>query len=294
MPAVENCSTACCTDVQTVNVPGTAGQSAYTTTTANFTIPAVGATVVVAVGNSDWMAVGGIVFASDGVDWGHFEVTAIASQISVTLEFLGQTNDAAPAAVIGSGAKVVAAGAQENFDAAALKALNTELIMTDAAISAFTDNTGGTASSTLAAGVGMETLAVFVNLAQITATTIFNITPGYAFKVLGINFTVEVAVTTGAKLATITPYVNGVSVTGGALALTSANCTPKGTTVAGSAITAGNSGTSAQTLTLVASGVTAFSEGSGWVVLKLQNVDTQNAIASLADKTNDLLAALQT
>ena len=291
MPAVENCSTACCTTTTTVNTPGDQGQSAFTTTTSNTTIPAIGATVVVDVSNSDWMAIGQVVVLSDGVDVGHFEVTAIASAISVTLEFLGQTGDASPAAIIGSGAKVVAGGTQENFTTTELKVLNATLL---AAIADFTDNSTGTASDTIAAGVGVETIAFFVNLAQITATTIMSFTPGYAFKVLAIQFSVEIAVTTGAKAVTLTPTVNGSGVTGGALALTSANCTPKGTTVAGSAITAGNVGTSAQTLSLAASAVTAFSEGSGWVLLRVQNMDSANAIASLADKINDIKAALQT
>ena len=116
MPATETCQPCCTTTAVTTNVPGSDGQSAYTTTTANFTIPAIGATVVVSMGNTDWFAVGAVLFLSDGTDWGHFEVQSIGSQTQATLEFLGQTNDAAPAAVIGSGAKVVAGGTQENID----------------------------------------------------------------------------------------------------------------------------------------------------------------------------------
>jgi hypothetical protein len=294
MPAVENCNTSCCTTVTTVNTPGSAGQSAFTTTTANLTVPAISATVVVAMANTDWFTVGAILFISDGTDWGHFEVQSISSQVSATLVFLGQTNDASPGAVIGSGAEVVAGGTQQDFDTTALKALNTTLITTDAAISAFTDNSGGTASSTIAAGVGIQTIPIFVNLAQITATSIFSYTPGFAFKVLAIQFSVEIAVTNAAKGATLTPTVNGSGVTGGALVLTSANCTPKGTTVSGSAISGGNTGTNAQTLGITASSVTTFLEGTGWVLLRIQNMDTANAVASLADKTNDLMAALQT
>lgn len=157
---------------------------------------------------------------------------------------------------------------------------------------AITDNSTGTPSDTIAAGAGVEIFPFFVNLAQITATTIMSFTPGFAFKVLAIQFTVEVAVTTAAKLVTLTPQIGGVSTTGGALALTSANCTPKGTTVTGSAVTAANTGTNAQTLSLLASGVTAFVEGSGWVILKVQNMDTANAIASLSTHVNTLRTAL--
>jgi len=72
------------------------------------------------------------------------------------------------------------------------------------------------------------------------------------------------AVTTAAKASTATAQVNGVSVTGGVVALTSANCTPSGAAVAGTAITAGNTGTADQTVGVVMSATTAFAEGNGW------------------------------
>jgi hypothetical protein len=114
MPEVTSCAPCAATAVNT-NVPGSAGQDAFTTLSANLTIPAIGATVVATVGNTDWMAVGGVYFLSDGTDWGHFEATTINSTTSVTLEFLGQEGDAAPAAVIGSGGKVVAGGTQQDI-----------------------------------------------------------------------------------------------------------------------------------------------------------------------------------
>lgn len=287
----EQCSPCCTPSAVNTNIPGDAGQDAFTTLTANLTVPAIGDPVVASVGNTDWMAVGGIYFLSDGTDFGHFQVLTINSPVSVTLEFLGQEGDASPAAIIGSGGKVVTGGTQQDFTTTELKALNTTLL---AGIGAFTDNSTGSASDTIAAGAGVFTLAVFVNLAQITATTIFSFTPGFAFKVLAIQFSAEIAVTTGGKAATLTPTVNGSGVTGGALALTSANCTPKGTTVSGSPITGGNTGTSAQTLGIAASSVTAFSEGTGWVLLRVQNMDSADAIASLADKINDIRSALIT
>lgn len=288
MAATTSC-TPCCTTTQTTDVPGSSGNNAYTNTTANFTVPAIDANVTVAVGNSDWMTTGLPVFAGDGADFGHFIVFSVNSAISVTLTFKGWEGDASPGAVIGSGALVTPSGTQHDLTAAELQALNATLLT---GVGAFTDNSGGTASDTIAAGVGIQTIPIFVNLAQITATTIFSYTPGYAFKVLAIQFSVEIAVTTAAKAVTLTPTVNGSGVTGGALALTSANCTPKGATVSGSAISGGNTGTSAQTLGIAASSVTAFSEGTGWVLLRVQNMDTANAIASLADKWNDALAAL--
>lgn len=269
-------------------VPGAAGQNAYTVTTANFTVPAIGATVVVAVSSTDWMAKGETVFASDGTDWGHFTVTSINSSISVTLTFQGQANDASPGAIIGSGAAVVASG--EQMTIAALKALNATLLT---GIAAFTDNTGGTASDTLAAGVGIFDWTFYVSLPDVTnADLIGAFTPGYAFKVLKVDFLHEKAVTTGAKAATLTPKINGSAITGGVLAL--AGTYAAGAVTAASTITAANIGTSAQTFSITGSGVTAFTEGNGTIRVRVQNLDTLNAIASLADKTNDIRSALQT
>lgn len=113
MPSVDCCSTTCDTTAINTNVPGDSGQDAFTTLTANLTIPAVDATVVGSVANSDWMAIGGSYFLSDGVDWGHFSVQSINSATSVTFVFLGQNDDASPGAIIGSGGKVVASGQQQ-------------------------------------------------------------------------------------------------------------------------------------------------------------------------------------
>lgn len=94
-------------------------------------------------------------------------------------------------------------------------------------------------------------------------------TPGFAGSIVGLSFSVTDPVTTGAKAATFTPAIAGVSTTGGAVALTSANCTPVGAGVAGSAVTAGNTFTAGQEVTIVASGVTAFVEGQGVLYLAL-------------------------
>jgi hypothetical protein len=151
------------------------------------------------------------------------------------------------------------------------------------AATTLTDSTTGTASTTLAAGAGVMTVPLYVNLADITAGALLTTyVPGYAFKVLGVSFGVEKAATTAAKLATITPAITGVSITGGVLALTSANCAPQGTVVAGSAVTALNTGAATDSITLTGSAVTSFVEGGGWILLKIQNMDTANAISSLA------------
>lgn len=149
---------------------------------------------------------------------------------------------------------------------------------------ALTDNTTGAASATLAAGDGINTVSFPITLASITGAmdVVTNYTPGYKFKLLSASFAVAVPVTTGAKLATLNLEIGTTNVTGGEIALTSANCTPLGALVAGAAITAANTGSSADAISIEASAVTAFVEGSGYVLLRIQNMDTADATASLA------------
>lgn len=85
------------------------GVNAFTTNTAQFTIPAVGSTVTVAVVNSAWMVTGQkVVFAGPAT----FTVTTISSAISVVLTFLGYIGDLAPTNTIANGTTVSPAGVQ--------------------------------------------------------------------------------------------------------------------------------------------------------------------------------------
>lgn len=116
------CNPCCAPVVPAVNVPGSAGiqgPGAFTLTTADFVIPAIGSTVTVNVVSSIWIVVGqrlvvgqGSGAALVGPGPGTFQVTAIPSTTSVTLQFLGYQTDAATGATISSGAVVSPAGAQ--------------------------------------------------------------------------------------------------------------------------------------------------------------------------------------
>jgi hypothetical protein len=97
-------------------------------------------------------------------------------------------------------------------------------------------------------------------------------TPGFAGRIKKLSAYVIDPVTTGAKLGTFTPAIGGVATTGGALALTSANCTPVGAKVDGSAVTAGYDFADTDEITLVASAVTAFVEGQVVAELYLERV----------------------
>lgn len=147
-----------------------------------------------------------------------------------------------------------------------------------------TDNSTGTASTTLAAGVGVTTLAFFFNLAEIAGNgdVLTTYTPGYKFKILSVDFAVCKAVTTAAKRADLNIEIGTTDLTGGVVSITSAAATPAGVVIAGSAVTAANTGSSSATISVEASNVTAHAEGSGWLLVKIQNMDTADAVASLA------------
>lgn len=163
----------------------------------------------------------------------------------------------------------------------------------DASQVAITDSTTGTVSDTLAAGVGVFTLTVPVNLATVAdGDVLTTYTPGFKFKLLSADFAVTQEVTTAAKLTTLNLEIGTTNVTGGTIALTSANSATLGAVVAGAAITAANTGSAADTISIEASSTTAFSEGNGVVLIKIQNMDTADAFASIADKWNELRAAL--
>lgn len=86
---------------------GTNGINAFTFTTANFTQPAVGANVTIAVTSGSWAAVGENIWIEQG---GTYEVITVNSAISLTVENLGYTGNAAPTTNIPSGVKVSPSG----------------------------------------------------------------------------------------------------------------------------------------------------------------------------------------
>lgn len=176
MSATNTCCHEC--DDVAVNTPGSSGVNAYTTTTADFTIPAIGATVNISVGTNLWMAVGQKIFASDGTDWGTFEVQSFTGSTGVTAEFLGYTDDASPGAVVGSGAKVSPSGVQQDITIplpiadggtgeitapAALTAL-----LSGSSIPIANGGTSGTSKATAIAALGVGQTATVSTLSGLT------------------------------------------------------------------------------------------------------------------------------
>ena len=89
-------------------VNGANGNNAYTTTSAVFTMPAVGATVVVSVVNGLWAVVLQYVVVSVA---GFFQVTARGAT-TITLENLGYSDNVAPGTIVASAQSVAPAGEQ--------------------------------------------------------------------------------------------------------------------------------------------------------------------------------------
>ena len=101
-----------------VIVAGARGQGAYTYTTANFTQPAIGATVSVNVASTTPVITGSYIKVAGG---GTYRVVSIASGVQFTLQNSGSDDAAAPGATVSSGAKVVPAAQPPELGAAAHK-----------------------------------------------------------------------------------------------------------------------------------------------------------------------------
>lgn len=94
-------------------------------------------------------------------------------------------------------------------------------------------------------------------------------TPGHHGRIKSLDFLVDVAVTTAAKLTTLNAEIGTTNVTGGTVALTSANCTPQGAIVADAAITALAAFDNDSTISIEASSTTTFVEGSGTLLVTI-------------------------
>lgn len=115
-------------------------------------------------------------------------------------------------------------------------------------------------------------LTIPIALANITGAgdVLTTFTPGFAGKIVSLDFAVGTPVTTGSKAATLNAEIGTTNLTGGTVALTSANCTPLGAVVAGAAITAANVFTATDTISIEAASVTAFAEGDGVLIVSMR------------------------
>lgn len=296
MPASETCQPCCTSTAVNTNVPGDAGANCYTTTGENLTLVASPTTTNILVGSSDAFGVGQVVFITDGSDYGHFRITGIPDSTHLTLLWLDYLPDATVGSVIGSGGKVSPSGPQgSEFTTTELAALNATLLT---GIAALTDNTTGTASDTLAAGVGIFELSIPHTFIGGTSAveSVTNLTLGFNFKILSWSFVTEVLLVgaLGSRVANLEINSTDVGSPASTCTIPIANAAV-GTVTAATTISGNNTGNTTDTISLeIAAGGTAFTAGSGTFVIRIQNMDTANALASLADKINDIRSALIT
>lgn len=136
----------------------------------------------------------------------------------------------------------------------------------------------------LAEKIALQTLSIPVQLASFTtaaADIMTNFVPGYAFKVLDIQF-ITTTLGTGASASLVfNAEIGTTDLTGGVLTLALADATPLGNKKAATAITGANTGTATDSLSLeVAAAGTVFTAGAGFFLVTLQNLDTLNEIAA--------------
>lgn len=274
-----------CAVVETVSIPGvdgaagaagTAGSdglNAFTVVAApGFAIPALGGAVSIPTANSSWMSIGQPIFVQGG---GYYVVTAKPSSASITATFSNFSANSAFAGNVAAGATISASGSA----GASL-----------ASVALLVDNTTGTVSNTLAAGVGINTLIFPIQLAALTAAAadlLTNYVVGYAFKILSMDFVTTTIGAGAAATMALNLEIGATNVTGGVVTPTLAGTDTLGEMTLGTAVTAANVGTAADTLSIeVAAGGTIFTAGAGNLIIKLQNMDSANAAASLAAKVN--------
>ncbi len=282
-------SNPCCTTDTTTQIPGApgatgaAGSNAFTLTTSTILLPASGSPVAVNtnVVSSAWMAIGEVLFVGSATFTGTFQVQSIPSPTSVQLKFLGYPLDSAAGSTIPIGATVTPSGSLPLYSAL-------PAVITPAAI--------GVASNTIADTVGIFTLAIPIQLAAMTtsaASLISAYTFGFAFKILSIAFATTTLGAGAGATQTLNFAIGATNTTGGFITLTLATTTPLGNLIGSTALTALNTGTAADTITLkVAAGGTVFTGGAGVLLVRVQNLDDANAVATAVDRINSLINSM--
>ena len=177
--------------------------------------------------------------------------------------------------------------------------------ITDAASSTaatLTDNSTGTASQTLAAGAGVTSIAFAVmNFADTgagsmgattTGDVVTDYIPGFKFKVLNLDFITDLPGAGSSATAAVAVHIGATPVTDCVCTITEASTDTRGELTSGVVASAANTGSATDTISLNKATSTVFTAGSGYFLLSLQNMDTADAIASLADEVNALLVDL--
>lgn len=231
------------------------------------------------------MKAGKNVYISDGAKFANFIVISVDSATAITGRFLGLVGDSA-SGTMASGALV-------------MPGLGNYTVPYDLdGMASITDNSTGSATSTIAAGVGIEYLKFPHTFIGGTSAVepVTNFTVGFKFKILSWVFVTEVLLVgaAGSRVANMEINSTDVGTVPSTVTIPIANAAV-GTVTAGSAVSGTNTtGTATDTFSIeIQSGGTQFTAGSGTFIVTVQNMDTADAIASLAAKINTLRTALR-
>lgn len=298
MSTLNDCCSPCASSVAPVNIVGSQGPAgvdgldgangvnAFTTVVNPFNVPAgVGLNVAITVVNSSWMVVGqcvvigqppGGALANPGPATFRVFSVGVGSFVGTWLDAPG---DVAAGTAISALCGVSPAGSTTSLSIAQL-----------------IDNSGGTIGGIITPTVGITTLTWHYDLVNLTTSDdLTDYFLGYAFKILSIDW-VTTTPSTGVNHATqIAIDINATPTTGGIISLTSANTATKGSLVLGSAITANNIGTATganSIITLRSVEANHFVDGDGTIIVRIQNLDTRDALASIVSKLNTCIATL--
>lgn len=151
--------------------------NAYTATSTNFAMPAVGAGVTIPVGNSDWAAVGSYIFVASA---GYFQVSSIPDSTSVIATNLGYPENATELTVINAGQRVIPTGPRGTAGASGASTLN-GISPTTTKGDIIVDNGGATpAASDVRLGIGSDGQVLVSDSSQPTGRNNATITPNSA------------------------------------------------------------------------------------------------------------------
>ena len=142
-----------------------AGQSAYTQTTADFTVPAIDATVEIAVGDTQWLVAGLYIYIEGA---GYYQIDTILTTTTLTVENTGFEGNAVATTVISTGAKLTPSAKSYDYDAE-ITALDAR---TTAAEAAIVSEQSTRASDVAAVATDLDVVEAQVNIGATTVTAV--------------------------------------------------------------------------------------------------------------------------
>lgn len=167
----------------------------------------------------------------------------------------------------------------------------------DASQVAITDSGTGTVSDTLAAGVGVSTMhfpfEFTTNTSAIDVATAF--VPGYKFKILSwswIDGGTLLVGSSGSQVANMEIGTTDVGTSPSTCTVVQAG-TADGRRIDGAAVSGANTGSASDTFSIeIATSGTDITAGNGAFHVVIQNMDTADAFAAIADKWNEIRTTL--